>query len=86
MITPNIGITAKHCAGNKTIDNGYVGAFYPGQSGTSTPFGYMNISTYIPNDASDIAIIKGKEEDKSGDYTHYIRGFKNEVKGRSFED
>lgn len=46
----------------------------------------MNISTYIPNDASDIAIIKGKEEDKSGDYTHYIRGFKNEVKGRSFED
>ncbi|WP_340294841.1 trypsin-like serine peptidase [Staphylococcus coagulans] len=74
MITPNVGITAKHCVGNDKKE-GYVGAVYPGQSGIRTPFGYMNITSYIPDIAEDIAIIKGNEEGKSSDYKHYIKNF-----------
>ncbi|UEX90848.1 trypsin-like serine peptidase [Staphylococcus ratti] len=85
MITPNVGLTAKHCVGNMSKE-GYVGAVYPGQSGTSTPFGYMNISSYIPDSAEDIAIIKGKDSDKSGDYKHYIQGFKTNLKAFSLEE
>ncbi|HDH5694723.1 TPA: trypsin-like serine peptidase [Staphylococcus aureus] len=72
MITDKIGLTAKHCAGNKKI-NGYIGAVYPGHSGLSTPFGMMNISEYIPNDANDIAIIKGEEKDMDNTYKHYMK-------------
>nr|WP_289780999.1 trypsin-like peptidase domain-containing protein [Staphylococcus agnetis] len=86
MITPNIALTAKHCAGNQRKE-GYIGSVYPGQSGISTPYGYMNISTYIPNGGSeDIAIIKGKEDDKSEAYKHYIKGFHIDIKGRSEEE
>ncbi|HEA6244905.1 TPA: trypsin-like serine protease, partial [Staphylococcus aureus] len=62
MITDKIGLTAKHCAGNRKI-NGCIGAVYPVHSGLSTPFGKMNICEYIPNDSNDIAIIKGEEKD-----------------------
>ncbi|MFO3720400.1 trypsin-like serine peptidase [Staphylococcus felis] len=85
MITPEVGITAKHCVGNEKVE-GYTGAVYPGQSGTRTPFGMMNIRSYIPNDADDIAIIKGTDQDKSGDYKHYIKGFKLELKSYSKEE
>ncbi|NHM75850.1 trypsin-like peptidase domain-containing protein [Staphylococcus sp. 11007852] len=76
MVTANIGITSRHCAGSKYKD-GYIGAVYPGQSGVSTPYGMMNISTYIPNvGIEDIAIIKGKKEDQSPDYAHYMQDLK----------
>lgn len=38
----------------------------------STPYGHMKISEYIPNDASDIALLKGNEMDQSNDYKHYM--------------
>lgn len=85
MINPNVGITSRHCAGRHKI-NGYIGSVYPGQSGISTPFGKMDISSYIPDDSQDIAIIKGKETYKSSDYKHYIKDFNIEIKGRSFEE
>lgn len=78
LLTPNTWLTAKHCGGNQP-QTGYIGTVYPGQSGLQTPFGKMNISTYLPNDADDIAIIKGTDDDKSGDYKHYITGFKTEI-------
>ncbi|HDX9031021.1 TPA: hypothetical protein ROV56_002707 [Staphylococcus aureus] len=70
-----------------TLQQNHIGSVYPGQSGISTPYGNMNISTYIPNNGSeDIAIIKGKEDDKSEAYKHYIKGFHIDVKGRSEEE
>ncbi|WP_238989623.1 trypsin-like serine peptidase [Staphylococcus sp. MI 10-1553] len=74
LITPNTWLTAKHCAGNEK-KTGYIGAVYPGQSGISTPFGMMDISTYIPDPAEDIAIIKGTDRDKTTAYKYYITGF-----------
>ncbi|MCO4327852.1 trypsin-like peptidase domain-containing protein [Staphylococcus agnetis] len=72
IITPNIGITSRHCVGSKKQE-GYIGALYPGQSNLSTPFGKMNVSTYIPNDASDIAIVKGTENDMDNSYKQYLK-------------
>ncbi|PCF48095.1 trypsin-like serine peptidase [Staphylococcus delphini] len=85
LITPNTWLTAKHCAGNEK-KTGYIGAVYPGQSGASTPFGMMNISTYLPDASVDIAIIKGKDEDKSGDYKYYIKGFKTDIVAYSLDE
>lgn len=39
----------------------------------------MNVSTYIPNDASDVAIIKGNDEDKSASYKYYINDSIKEI-------
>ncbi|WP_238989624.1 trypsin-like serine peptidase [Staphylococcus sp. MI 10-1553] len=78
LITPNTWLTAKHCAGNEK-KTGYIGAVYPGQSGMSTPFGMMNISTYIPDPGVDIAIIKGEDKDKSHAYKYYIKGYKTAI-------
>ncbi|WP_158695126.1 trypsin-like serine peptidase [Staphylococcus agnetis] len=85
LITPNIALTSRHCAGKNKIE-GNIGSIYPGQSGISTPFGKMDISTYIPDTSQDIAILKGRESDKSKDYKHYIKDFNLEVKGRTFEE
>ena len=78
LINPNTWLTAKHCAGNEE-KTGYIGAVYPGQSGTSTPFGMMNISTYKPDPGVDIAILKGTDADKSAAYKHYIVGLETEI-------
>ncbi|HGH0876513.1 TPA: trypsin-like peptidase domain-containing protein [Staphylococcus pseudintermedius] len=78
LITPNMWLTAKHCAGNQE-KKGYIGAVYPGQSGASTPFGMMNISLYKPDPGVDIAILKGTETDKSSAYKYYIKGFKTGI-------
>ncbi|MBJ6234574.1 trypsin-like serine peptidase [Staphylococcus aureus] len=72
IISKTTVLTAKHCAGNKRIDT-YIGAVYPGQSGLNTPFGKMNISSYIPNDDDDIAILKGSENDMDNTYKHYMK-------------
>ncbi|MCQ9299533.1 trypsin-like peptidase domain-containing protein [Staphylococcus hyicus] len=79
MISPSIGLTAKHCVGSNHGKKGYIGALYPGQSGTSTPFGMMDVSEYIPNDASDIAIVKGTDENKSASYKYYINDSIKEI-------
>ncbi|EGQ0374298.1 trypsin-like peptidase domain-containing protein [Staphylococcus pseudintermedius] len=79
LISSTVALTAKHCGGNHpTTDNGTI---YPGESGLKTPFGYMNISTYIPNSKYDIAILKGTEKDQSKDYHYYIKPFKTAVTG-----
>ncbi|WP_086427996.1 trypsin-like serine peptidase [Staphylococcus cornubiensis] len=78
LINSNTWLTAKHCAGNEK-KTGYIGAVYPGQSGIQTPFGMMNISTYLPDPADDIAIIKGEDKDKSDAYKYYIKGYKTEI-------
>ncbi|HEC2148671.1 TPA: trypsin-like peptidase domain-containing protein [Staphylococcus delphini] len=78
LITPDMWLTAKHCAGNEE-KTGYIGAVYPGQSGASTPFGMMNISIYKPDPGVDIAIIKGEDKDKSDAYKYYIKGYKTDI-------
>lgn len=85
LIAPNIALTSRHCAGKKKIE-GDIGSIYPGQSGIRTPFGKMDITTYIPDASQDIAILKGKESNKSNDYKQYIKDFKIDVKGRKFEE
>ncbi|WP_274316442.1 serine protease [Staphylococcus hyicus] len=72
IISPTLALTAKHCHLNKSSKE-YSGTIYPGQSGMSTPYGHMNITNYIPNDANDIAILKGNEIDQSNDYKHYMK-------------
>lgn len=77
LISSNVALTAKHCGGNQRTK--YGGTIYPGESGLSTPFGYMNISEYIPNPDYDIAILKGTDRDQSRAYKYYIRKFKTPV-------
>ncbi|EGQ3512470.1 trypsin-like peptidase domain-containing protein [Staphylococcus pseudintermedius] len=77
LISSTVALTAKHCGGNHPTT--YNGTIYPGESGLKTPFGYMNISTYIPNSKYDIAILKGTEKDQSRDYHYYIKPFKTTV-------
>ncbi|WP_086428426.1 trypsin-like serine peptidase [Staphylococcus cornubiensis] len=82
LISSTVAITAKHCGGDyKTSFNGTI---YPGESGLSTPFGYMNVRVYIPHPKYDIALLKGTEKDQSRAYHYYIRNFKTQVK--SFTD
>ncbi|PCF46810.1 trypsin-like serine peptidase [Staphylococcus delphini] len=77
LISSTVALTAKHCGGDHpTTHNGRI---YPGESGLSTPFGYMDISTYIPNPDYDIAILKGTEKDQSRDYHYYIKPFTTPV-------
>ncbi|EIE3646376.1 TPA: serine protease [Staphylococcus pseudintermedius] len=77
LISSTVALTAKHCGGD--YHTTYNGTIYPGGSGLKTPFGYMNISTYIPNSKYDIAILKGTEKDQSRDYHYYIKPFKTTV-------
>ncbi|PCF40771.1 trypsin-like serine peptidase [Staphylococcus delphini] len=84
LISSTVALTAKHCGGDHpTTHNGRI---YPGESGLSTPFGYMDISTYIPNTDYDIAILKGTEADQSRDYHYYIKPFKTTVTAFSDQD
>ncbi|MEJ7541605.1 trypsin-like serine peptidase [Staphylococcus intermedius] len=79
LISSTVAITAKHCGGDdKTSFNGTI---YPGESGLSTPFGYMNVRVYIPHPKYDIALLKGTERDQSKAYRYYIRKFKTQVTG-----
>ncbi|HCA7646615.1 TPA: trypsin-like peptidase domain-containing protein [Staphylococcus pseudintermedius] len=85
LISSTAALTARHCAG--TERQKYVGTIYPGASGTKTPFGYMNISEYIPHPNQDlfkkydIALLKGTERDQDKFYKYYIRKFKTSVTG-----
>ncbi|MBZ8175549.1 trypsin-like serine peptidase [Staphylococcus delphini] len=85
LISSTAALTARHCVGNKRKTN--VGTIYPGASGSSTPFGYMNISEYIPHPNLsqvpnyDIAILKGTERDQDKFYKYYIGKFKTTVRG-----
>ncbi|HHU6750330.1 TPA: trypsin-like serine peptidase [Staphylococcus pseudintermedius] len=79
LISSTVALTAKHCGGDQRTTHG--GTIYPGESGLKTPFGYMNISEYIPNPKYDLAIIKGTERDQSKAYHYYIRPFKAPVTG-----
>ncbi|MTV21255.1 trypsin-like serine peptidase [Staphylococcus delphini] len=81
LISSTAALTAKHCGGN--FYSSYNGAIYPGESGLSTPFGYMNIRVYIPHPDYDIAILKGTLADQSSAYKYYIKPFKTEVIGLS---
>ncbi|WP_214547211.1 trypsin-like serine peptidase [Staphylococcus pseudintermedius] len=83
LISSSVVLTAKHCGGDHPTT--YNGTIYPGESGLSTPFGYMNISTYIPNPDYDIAILKGTENDKTNAYKYYIKPFKTPVTAFSDE-
>ncbi|HEC2146121.1 TPA: trypsin-like peptidase domain-containing protein [Staphylococcus delphini] len=84
LISSTIALTAKHCGGDQPTS--YNGTIYPGQSGLKTPFGYMNISSYIPHPDYDIAILKGTEKDQSKDYHYYIKSFKTPVTALSDQD
>ncbi|QHW37988.1 trypsin-like serine protease [Staphylococcus ursi] len=83
LISSTAAVTAKHCGGNRRLR--YGGTIYPGASGYSTPFGYMNISDYIPNPKYDIAVIKGTLRDQDKFYRYYIRPFKTKVTGYTSE-
>ncbi|MGT2888404.1 serine protease [Streptococcus didelphis] len=85
MITSKVGLTARHCVGNQNKE-GYIGAVYPGQSGLQTPFGMMNISSYIPDNAEDIAVIKGTDSDMSSDYRKYLKDITTDISSFSLED
>ncbi|MBJ6234575.1 trypsin-like serine peptidase [Staphylococcus aureus] len=76
MLTPNIGLTAAHCGGG--FKQGYVGKVYPAESGLQTPFGYMDIYLFSPYLEKDLAIIGGKDENKSSDYKYYEKTFAGE--------
>ncbi|PCF44422.1 trypsin-like serine peptidase [Staphylococcus delphini] len=85
LISSTAALTARHCVGTGRRKN--VGTIYPGASGPSTPFGYMNISEYIPHPnldlfrKYDIAILKGTEKDQDKFYKYYIKKFKTKVIG-----
>lgn len=74
LISSTVALTAKHCGGNYL--SSFNGSIYPGESGMSTPFGYMNVRVYIPHPTYDIAILKGTEQDQSRAYKYYFKGFK----------
>lgn len=79
LISSTAAVTAKHCGGTRRLR--YGGTIYPGASGYSTPFGYMNISDYIPHPKYDIAVIKGTLRDQDRFYRYYIKPFKTKVTG-----
>ncbi|PCF43881.1 trypsin-like peptidase domain-containing protein [Staphylococcus delphini] len=84
LITPNTWLTARHCAGVQP-QTGYIGQVYPGQSGWSTPFGMMIIRDFLPDSADDIAIIKGKDKDKTTAYKYYMRGLRTSTYEYDYE-
>lgn len=73
MLTPNFGLTAAHCGSG--FQEGSVGKVSPAQSARQSPFGSMNISLFNPYADKDIALIYGKNEDKSNDYQKYQNTF-----------
>lgn len=85
LITPNVGLTSRHCVG-KNKQEGYIGAIYPAQSGLNTPYGYMNVSSYIPDSSRDIAILKGTENDKSSMYKYYMKNIETGILSLNRED
>ncbi|QHW37983.1 trypsin-like peptidase domain-containing protein [Staphylococcus ursi] len=79
LISSTAALTARHCSGPQPLKK--AGTIYPGANGDKTPFGYMNISNYIPNPKYDIAILKGTERDQDKFYRYYIRPFTTTVRG-----
>lgn len=84
LISSTAAITAKHCGG--TQHQSPAGTIYPGASGVSTPFGYMNIRYYIPHPKYDVAVIKGIKRDQDKFYQYYIKLFTTTVRGYSDEE
>ncbi|UAS24329.2 serine protease [Staphylococcus pseudintermedius] len=84
LISSTAAITAKHCGG--TQHQSLAGTIYPGASGVSTPFGYMNIRYYIPHPKYDVAVIKGIKRDQDKFYQYYIKPFTTTVRGYSDEE
>ncbi|MGS4043238.1 serine protease [Staphylococcus pseudintermedius] len=84
LISSTAAITAKHCGG--TQHQSPAGTIYPGASGVSTPFGYMNIRYYIPHPKYDVAVIKGVKRDQDKFYQYYIKPFTTTVRGYSDEE
>ncbi|UXS21414.1 trypsin-like serine peptidase [Staphylococcus delphini] len=84
LISSTVALTAKHCGGD--YYSSFNGSIYPGESGLSTPFGYMNIRVYIPHSLYDIAILKGTEQDQSRAYHYYMKGFKTPVTALSNDE
>ncbi|EHV5266417.1 trypsin-like peptidase domain-containing protein [Staphylococcus pseudintermedius] len=84
LISSTAAITAKHCGG--TQHQSPAGTIYPGASGVSTPFGYMNIRYYIPHPKYDVAVIKGIKRDQDKFYQYYIKPFTATVRGYSDEE
>ncbi|EGQ1726314.1 TPA: trypsin-like peptidase domain-containing protein [Staphylococcus pseudintermedius] len=84
LISSTAAITAKHCGG--TQYQSPAGTIYPGASGVSTPFGYMNIRYYIPHPKYDVAVIKGIKRDQDKFYQYYIKPFTTTVRGYSDEE
>lgn len=79
LISSTAAVTARHCGGTQRATR--AGTIYPGASGSSMPFGYMNIREYIPHPEYDIAVIKGILRDQSKAYQYYIRPFTTQVRG-----
>ncbi|EIQ0328389.1 trypsin-like peptidase domain-containing protein [Staphylococcus pseudintermedius] len=84
LISSTAAITAKHCGG--TQHQSPAGTIYPGASGVSTPFGYMNIRYYISHPKYDVAVIKGIKRDQDKFYQYYIKPFTTTVRGYSDEE
>ncbi|EGQ4273985.1 serine protease [Staphylococcus pseudintermedius] len=84
LISSTAAITAKHCGG--TQHQSPAGTIYPGASGVSTPFGYMNIRYYIPHPKYDVAVIKGIKRDQDKFYQYFIKPFTTTVRGYSDEE
>ncbi|EOD4264507.1 serine protease [Staphylococcus pseudintermedius] len=84
LISSTAAITAKHCGG--TQHQSPAGTIYPGASGVSTPFSYMNIRYYIPHPKYDVAVIKGIKRDQDKFYQYYIKPFTTTVRGYSDEE
>ncbi|MGS4009155.1 serine protease [Staphylococcus pseudintermedius] len=84
LTSSTAAITAKHCGG--TQHQSPAGTIYPGASGVSTPFGYMNIRYYIPHPKYDVAVIKGIKRDQDKFYQYYIKPFTTTVRGYSDEE
>ncbi|HEC2158443.1 serine protease [Staphylococcus delphini] len=83
LISSTAAVTARHCGGTQRATR--AGTIYPGASGRSMPFGYMNIRDYIPHPTLDIAVIKGLLRDQSKAYQYYIRPFTTQVTGYTDE-
>ncbi|EGQ0293451.1 TPA: trypsin-like peptidase domain-containing protein [Staphylococcus pseudintermedius] len=84
LISSTAAITAKYCGW--TQHQSPAGTIYPGASGVSTPFGYMNIRYYIPHPKYDVAVIKGIKRDQDKFYQYYIKPFTTTVRGYSDEE
>ncbi|PCF87832.1 trypsin-like serine peptidase [Staphylococcus intermedius] len=83
LISSTAAVTARHCGGYQYLTP--AGTIYPGISGSTMPFGYMNIREYIPHPTQDIAVIKGILRDQSKAYQYYIRPFTTQVTGYTDE-